>query len=224
MVDDQQSVLMTIDSLLTGQGHAVTCVDNAHDAVDKLMKLPFDLMITDLVMPGGSGMDLIRFVKNEKKLQGLRIMMLSGRREKKDVEAGIRAGAEDYIVKPIDPEIIVAKVNAVVSKTPGAASKFAEVVVAEPFNWEMKNEIIRISEIGVTILTGMSIEAGTKVRISSVLLDKLGLRNVHVRVISCQRSGSEPPLYTVVAHFIGLTEEMLQPLRVYIRNNQKISA
>jgi len=225
VVDDQQSVLVMIDSLLSQQGHVVTYVDNTTDAIDKLSKYPFDLLITDMIMPGGaSGVDLIRYIKQEKQLSHLPVVMLSGRREKKDIESGIRAGAEDYIVKPIDPDLFIAKITAILNKRAPSSMKFAEVTIGETFHWEMMNELVKISEIGLTMITGIPVAPGTKMRISSTFLDKLGLRSVQVRVVSCEKSSTEPPFYTMKVHFIGITEESLQPLRVWIRNNQIKSA
>lgn len=210
-----------IDSLLTQQGHVVTCVDNATDAAEKISKMKFDLMIADMVMPGGAnGVDLIKFIRKDPQYAEMAIVMLSGRREKKDVENGIRAGAEDYIVKPIDPDLFVAKISAILSKRSPSANDFAEVTIGEPFHWEMRQELVRISEIGVTILSGLPVAPGTKMRINSVFLDKLGLRSVHVRVVLCEKSASDMPIYSIKAHFIGVTEDLLQPLRVWIRNNQ----
>jgi CheY-like chemotaxis protein len=150
--------------------------------------------------------------------------MLSGRREKKDIESGIRVGAEDYIVKPIDPDLFVAKVGGILSKRAPQSMNFAEVTIGETFHWEVMHEIVKISEIGLTLMTGIPVAPGFKLRLNSTFLDKLGLRSVQVRVVSCEKSGTEPPFYTIKVHFIGITEESLQPVRVWIRNNQIKSA
>ncbi len=221
VIDDQSSILLMLESLLLKQGHAVTCVSNSIDAMEKINIYPFDLVITDLVMPGGpSGIDLIKTVRADKRFAALPIVMLSGRREKLDIEKGVKAGADDYIVKPVDPDLFLAKIESLLIQKAPHAVNFVECAVWEPFQWEMMNEISRVSEVGLTLQSSFAVEVGAKLKIKSAFLDKLGLKGVQVRVVSCEKAKAELHYFLIKTHFIGLTEASLQPLRLWVRSNQ----
>lgn len=225
IVDDQPTILLMLERLLQGQGHAVTGVTNPMDAIEKLNALPFDLLITDIVMPGGvSGIDLAKTVRANEKLANLPIVLLSGRREKRDIEKGVKVGVDDYIVKPIDPDLFLAKINSLLKAKSPNSINFLECSVKQPFQWEVVNEIVRISEIGLTLNSTLAIEVGSKVKINSPFLEDMDLHNTQLRVISCEKVNIEPAYYLIKTHFIGLTESSLQPLRVWIRSNQMKSA
>lgn len=225
VVDDQSSVLLMLESLLLKQGHAVTCVTNAIDAMEKLNNYPFDMMITDLVMPGGpSGTDLIKTVRADKRFAVLPIVMLSGRREKKDIEKGVSAGADDYIVKPVDPDLFLVKIDSLLLRKAPHSVNFVECAAWEPFQWEMMNEITRVSEIGLTLQSSFPVEVGAKLKIKSAFLEKLGLHTLQIRVVSCEKAKAALQYYIIKTHFIGLTESSLQPLRLWVRSNQIKSA
>lgn len=225
IVDDQPTILLMLERLLLGQGHAVTSVTNPMDAIEKLNAFPFDLLITDIVMPGGvSGIDLAKTVKANEKLANLPIVLLSGRREKRDIEKGVKVGVDDYIVKPIDPDLFLAKINSLLKAKSPNSINFLECSVKQPFQWEVVNEIVRISEVGLVLNSTLAIEVGSKVKINSPFLEDMDLHNTQLRVVSCEKVNIEPAYYLIKTHFIGLTESALQPLRVWIRSNQMKSA
>src|SRR5688572_26828558 len=104
VVDDQKSVLMTLEALLAKEGHLVSSCLNAADALSKLQEENFDLLVTDAIMPGGeTGYALIRTIRSHPKLTDLPVILVTGKREREDVERGLLAGTDDYVVKPVDP-------------------------------------------------------------------------------------------------------------------------
>ncbi len=221
LVDDQKSILVMLEGILQSQGHAVTCATNPIDALDKLNTLPFDLLITDAIMPGGvSGFALIRTVRSNEKLFALPIIMLSGRREKHDIEKGIQVGADDYIVKPIDPDLFLTRVNSMLKvKAPGSLT-FVERPLRETFQWEVLNEIVAVSEVGLTLHCALAADIGAKLKIKSKFLEEMGFPSIYIRVVSCEKAKGDLGYYIIKSHYIGLTEASLQPLRLWIRNQK----
>lgn len=126
IVDDEPAMRVVLESMLGKAGHDVTASANSFDALEELGKQTFDLLITDASMPTGSGFDLVKTVRKDERLKKLPIMMVTGKREKKDVQHGIVVGVDDYVVKPLNQEILISKVTAVlaglgptVKKVPG---------------------------------------------------------------------------------------------------------
>ncbi len=118
VVDDQISIQKLIEGILHSRSHKVTCVGHAIDALDKLENYPFDLVITDIMMPNGvTGFELTRNIRKSVKYGSIPVIMITGRREAKDIEKGIEAGTDDYVIKPVDPDILLSKTDSLILKT-----------------------------------------------------------------------------------------------------------
>lgn len=221
VVDDQINIQKLLEGILQTKSHQVTCVANAHDAHDKLENFTYDLVITDIMMPGGiTGFDLVKSIRKNERYGTVPIIIITGRREPRDIERGIAAGTDDYIVKPIDPDILLSKIEALFAKAPAKnPNHFQSTSVVANANWDIKTEIVGISEIGVTIRSELSAAMGAKVKIQSDIFDEIGIAIPLLRVVS-----SQPTVYNgnsqfiTELHFIGIGEKSLQPLRLWIRS------
>lgn len=106
LADDEESMRVLVDQLLRAAGHSVTVVNNAREAAEHLRRTTYDLVITDVLMPDGDGVDLIADVK---KLQPkARILAMSG--------GGRYFEGSDYLKL--------------------ATGLGAHMAIAKPFNWE----------------------------------------------------------------------------------------
>ncbi|WP_413580657.1 response regulator [Bdellovibrio sp. HCB288] len=221
IVDDQKSILMTLEALLTSDGHAVVQATNAIDAVHHLTQEKFDLVITDAIMPGGSdGYALTRTIRKQPHLGKLPVILLTGKREKSDVEKGLEAGVNDYIIKPIDPDMLLAKVRTIVASSSQSATAFSEVAVAIKAEWEIKNEIVAVSEMGFTMHSSVPMPLGKILRIKSSIFSEIGIEPVAIRIDSCEDLNPIENAWKIHGHFIGIAEKELTPLRLFIRSKQ----
>lgn len=219
IVDDQKSVLLTLEALLIKDNHLVTSCTNSLDALDRLTNEHFDLMITDAIMPGGAtGYALIRTVRSNPNLEKMPVILLTGKREKADVEKGIESGANDYVVKPIDPELLLAKIKNLLAKNEKETAHFAEAPANVKAEWETKTEIVTVSELGMMIKSNVPMPLGSVVRLNSLLFDEIGMSKPALRVTACEESKmANETFYKIQVHFVGLTEKELTPLRLWIR-------
>ncbi|MEK2690280.1 response regulator [Bdellovibrio sp. GT3] len=221
IVDDQKSILMTLEALLTSDGHAVVQATNAIDAVHHLTQEKFDLVITDAIMPGGSdGYALTRTIRKQPHLGKLPVILLTGKREKSDVEKGLEAGVNDYIIKPIDPDMLLAKVRTIVASSSQSATAFSEVAVAIKAEWEIKNEIVAVSEMGFTMHSSVPMPLGKILRIKSSIFNEIGIEPVAIRIDSCEDLNPIENAWKIHGHFVGIAEKELTPLRLFIRSKQ----
>ncbi|UOF01307.1 response regulator [Bdellovibrio reynosensis] len=222
IVDDQKSVLMTLEALLTQEGHSVVACSNAVDATRVLATEKVDLVITDAIMPGGSdGYSLTRTIRKQPALQKLPVILLTGKREKSDIEKGIESGVSDYVVKPLDPELLSAKIKNLLVTKPEDSVQFASTAVSIKAEWESKTEITSVSELGLQLNSNFPMPVGKILKIKSTVFDDIGIPSLPLRIDSCEEGGGSEPTYKIQAQFVGLTEKELSPLRLWIRSKQK---
>ncbi len=97
--------------LLTVHGYAVATAASGRDAVEKLQAQPFDLVLSDVAMPGGDGFELVTSVR-EMGLSDVPIVLMSGHNETDQRVAGLTLGADDFVSKPLETRELLARVHA----------------------------------------------------------------------------------------------------------------
>ena len=117
VVDDDELILKIAKSILHKAGHVVTLAKDGHQALEAIELELYDMIITDANMPNGvSGFSLVSTIRKNERCNAIPIMFLTGRKDKSDVSRALEAGVDDYVVKPIDPDLFVAKVEALINK------------------------------------------------------------------------------------------------------------
>lgn len=112
VVDDMATMRRIIKNLLSQLGfkHATEAEDGAV-ALQKLKKGGFDFVITDWNMPNMTGLQLIEAIRGDENLKHLPILMITAEAKKENVIAAIKAGANNYIVKPFPAEVLQEKIG-----------------------------------------------------------------------------------------------------------------
>jgi DNA-binding response OmpR family regulator len=220
VVDDNDNTLKLIASILSKHGHmTVNCLE-PRDAIEKLKGEVFDLLITDVMMPGGiTGFDFVKTLRAQPEFKTIPIIFVTGRREKRDIEKGIQSGADDYVIKPIDPEILVSKVSSLLLKKTKQSDTFVPGLVKASATWDMSLEIVQITEAGLEIQSALPAPVGHKVRLNSTFFAEVGIPSPFLRVVSCEPR-PENGSFAISLHFMGLTEKELTPIRLWIRSSK----
>lgn len=224
VVDDDKDFLKMVKMLLEHSGHEVLTSTDAFDALDRLNNpsLDIDLVLSDANMPGSSGFDLVKTIRKSMPERKLPIALLTARRDKKDVYFGLECGADDYIVKPLDPDLFIAKVQSLIAQKPQIPVphyNFHESPVRMIGKWEAVSEIIQVSERGVTVRGPVSATPNTKFKIKSDLFSLMGIEPPNLRVSSCRQDPNQSHTYIVEATFVGLVEAEQQKIRYWINSN-----
>ena len=107
LVDDSMTVRMDLRAALTTAGFSVTSCSTKAAAVEALKVQAFDLALLDVVLPDGSGIDLLAEIKQTPELRTIRVFMLSTADEVRVRLQGLRLGADLYVGKPYDREHLV---------------------------------------------------------------------------------------------------------------------
>ncbi len=109
IVDDDDSIRKTLADFLQLEGFVVTAVDNGETAIELLDESYFDIMLLDILMPGISGMDVMRH--SIKTAPGVQIILLTGHGSLESAIEALRAGAHDFITKPFTFEEVLASIR-----------------------------------------------------------------------------------------------------------------
>jgi twitching motility two-component system response regulator PilH len=112
LVDDSKTELHHLSDLLGKQGFSVRTAENGEDAMRRLVEEKPDLILMDVVMPGQNGFQLTRAITRDPRFADIPVIMCTSKNQETDRVWGMRQGARDYIVKPVDPEELVAKIRA----------------------------------------------------------------------------------------------------------------
>ena len=118
LVDDNQSNLDLLSWQIEGQGHKVVTANNGRDALHKIQKGDYDLILLDIIMPEVNGYQLLTILRNSAytQWQHIPIIMISALDEIDSVVKCIELGAEDYLTKPFNPTLLRARINACLEK------------------------------------------------------------------------------------------------------------
>lgn len=114
VVEDEMEIRELISILLLRQGHKVQQAASAIEALEILKKTNIDLIVLDWMLPNLSGID---FLKNLQLKNKASVLMLTAKSEAQDIITGLESGADDYITKPFEPNVFIARVKALLRRT-----------------------------------------------------------------------------------------------------------
>ncbi len=116
LLEDDPAIARTVAYALERDGLTVTHSLLVHDARQQLQSARFDLLVLDVGLPDGSGLDLLRDVRNTALTAALPVLMLSAHGEEIDRVLGLELGADDYLTKPFSPRELAARVKALLRR------------------------------------------------------------------------------------------------------------
>jgi len=114
IVDDEEIILSSCLRILSAEEYTLDTAENAGIALEKLRKSHFDLVLTDIIMPGATGMDLLKKIKEEQPETD--VIIITGYGTVKTAIEALQHGAYDYIEKPFTPEILLNTVSRCLEK------------------------------------------------------------------------------------------------------------
>jgi two-component system, OmpR family, alkaline phosphatase synthesis response regulator PhoP len=114
LVEDEPGVVLVVSDLLRAEGHTVEAAREGNGGLRRATEEKFDLLILDVMLPGLDGMAICHTAR-ERGFDGA-ILMLTAKGQIADRVQGLRTGADDYLVKPFDPEELLARVGALLRR------------------------------------------------------------------------------------------------------------
>ncbi|HEX9137442.1 MAG TPA: response regulator [Nitrospirota bacterium] len=123
IVDDEPDLVELVSYNLKKEGFKVSTAPDGEEALEKVRKSAFDLVILDLMLPGIQGSELCHTLRSNPKTETLPIIMLTAKGDVADKIRGLETGADDYMTKPFSPKELVARVKAILRRTSESAAK-----------------------------------------------------------------------------------------------------
>ena len=125
VVEDDRELNKTVCSFLNHSGYEATGCLNAADAYDAMYENMFDLIVSDIMMPGTDGFE---FARNVRELNSdIPILFMTARDDMASKQRGFRIGADDYMVKPIDLDELFLRIGALLRRAKIASSRKLEI-------------------------------------------------------------------------------------------------
>src|SRR3954453_15701882 len=130
LVEDDPSLREAVGLALEGAGHRVTTAATGDEAVERWRQHRPDLVLPDVMLPGRDGFDVCRAIRATDQVP---IIMLTARTDPIDVVVGLESGADDYVTKPFETRVLLARVKAVLRRQAhepqGRALRVGDLVV-----------------------------------------------------------------------------------------------
>lgn len=115
VVEDEQEIRELMALHLLRQGYRVTESASAEEALNEVNRQNFSLFVLDWMLPGLSGVDIVGRLKEAN--PGSSVLMVTAKTEPQDIVAGLENGADDYMTKPFNPSVFVARVKALLRRS-----------------------------------------------------------------------------------------------------------
>lgn len=204
IVEDHSRVALLIQSYLRRDGYNTLLAFDGLQAIKSFEKNNPDLLILDIMLPGLSGLEIVEKVR---KVSSVPIIMLTAKSEEKDKLAGLKLGADDYIVKPFSPNEMVARVDALFrriefdqSNAPGISGRvvYKDLILDS----ERQEVFYKDTEIDITAL---------QFRILETFINSPG--QVFTRAALLERIQAEDEIYerTIDAHIKNIRKLIGEP-------------
>jgi len=206
IADDEDINVEFFEVMLSKLGFVVEKADDGIEVLEKVKKFHPDLIILDNIMPGMTGWEVTKTLKNDPNFKDIPIIMLSALDDVKDKVAGFEAGIDDYITKPFNFSEVLARINAVLRNKElfdQIAMRETRLVLAEELNRDLKEnisifitsideldrEISRISSEAQTkgaSETGGGFDQGTIVNLVKPLSEKILSVRKHIAALDAR--------------------------------------
>lgn len=175
IVDDDNLLRRSLAFSLEQVGFQTRTVDNAEDAIAMSTQKRPDIILLDIMLPGMDGLEALRYFRDR---LGVPVIFLSARRRGLDQILGLELGADDYMTKPFDPDLLIARIHAVLRRTrktqPGvlrpASIQVGELVI-DPWSRTVKkgDQPIELTPREFDLLYALAIEPGRVLTIDDLL-------------------------------------------------------
>jgi two-component system phosphate regulon response regulator OmpR len=220
LVDDDVRLRALLSRFLTENGFRVTMAQTAAEARDQLRFMDFDLMVLDVMMPGETGLSLTGDLRAER-APTLPILLLTARGAPEDIVAGFEAGADDYLGKPFDPRVLLARIRAMLRRAQPAPVQTGPLQLGRAIFDASRAELVRpdsrvrLTGAELSLLSALAArphEILSREALAAALgLDDVNERAIDVQVTRLRRKIEEDPREPRFLHTVRGKGYVLKP-------------
>ncbi len=118
LIDDDELLVELVRYTLEAHGHDVLTAPDGVRGLQLLQREPADVIVLDGILPGLDGLEVLKQLRTDARTAHIPVVMLSARKEDRDVLGGLSMGADDYLTKPFIPEELAIRVDRVLARQP----------------------------------------------------------------------------------------------------------
>lgn len=144
-VEDDLSLQKSISYILEKEGFDVICAATGEEGVELAKKFGPDLILLDLVLPGLDGFGVCELLKKDPQTEKIFIIMLTGKGMVNEIVKGLELYADDYITKPFEPKILLARIHAVLRRKMKSLQKEQSFMKFQDLTIDLKGYEVRIA-------------------------------------------------------------------------------
>jgi DNA-binding response OmpR family regulator len=203
IIEDEQDIRDLMQIQLSSVGHTVTALDSADKALGLLEQgAHFDLLLIDWMLPGAlSGLEFTRRLKSHKKLKTMPVIMVTALTQPENIVQGLDAGAQDYLTKPFDLDVLLARVRVQLRET-DQKTPIQSILKYDELSVDLSKVKVQVegNDIGLT---------STEFKILSTLIKKPGHVFTRAQLISdIQGENIHVTGRTIDTHIAGLRKKL----------------
>jgi two-component system alkaline phosphatase synthesis response regulator PhoP len=199
VVDDEEDIQELLKFNLSKEGYDVLVADSGEKAIELTRSKKPHMVVLDLMLPGMDGLEVCKKIKSDSKTSEIPILMLTAKGEESDIVTGLELGAEDYVVKPFSPKVLIARIRKILRKstTAGEDKKIVKIhdIVIDIGRHEVsvKNKLVELTYTEFNILLALVRRPGlvlTRYQIVDVVRGSdypVTDRAVDVQIVSLRR-------------------------------------
>ena len=146
LVDDEIDILDFLSYNLNNEGYEVRVAKNGQEGVNIAKEFLPDLILLDMMMPEMDGVETCEKIRSLDSTKEIAIAFLTARGEDYSQIAGFEAGADDYILKPIKPKVLMSRVKAPLKRTVTSDEKEEGLLKAGPLNIDLKKYVVYVND------------------------------------------------------------------------------
>lgn len=183
IIEDDSDIAFLIQTQLESAGYQATICSDGLKAINIINKQNFDLYIVDRLLPGKNGLEICRFLRQQTHLKEMPIILLTALDQNDDIIQGLDAGADDYITKPFEMNVLLARVRALMRRhyrSNADTIKYQDLEISIlKFDLKIQQEKIHLTATEWQILTTLIQRAG-HVFTREELINKIQGPNIHI--------------------------------------------
>jgi two-component system phosphate regulon response regulator PhoB len=116
-VEDDLNLQKSLGFILWREGYEIFCAQTGEEALELARKEKPDLILLDLVLPGIDGLKVCSILKKDPNTSGILVIMVTAKKRMEDIVAGLKDYGDDYVTKPFEPQILLARIQALLRRT-----------------------------------------------------------------------------------------------------------
>ena len=199
VVDDEPAIVDLVRQLLMRHGHEVITASDGDAAFKAIYDLRPDLVVLDLMLPKLSGWEICRRVKEDKDVRDIPILMLTARRDDRDLVEGLELGADDYVRKPFSTAELEARVAAILRRS--KKEKTAKRLITGDLDIDLENSSVTLRGAEISL-------SPTEFRLLEALAERDGKMVTRDNLLACIWNSLECETRTIDVHISRLRKKL----------------